>query len=360
MRNMTRDQLQSRLRNWLMRRTTNSAVRRVGELPLAIGTDIGSVRSENQDRVAVLRVQASQHHSFVAAVLCDGMGGMAEGANCAALAVSGFLTACIHYRGFDLHETVLTAAHEANKLVNEAFDGRGGATLSAIVIDSLQGAVGVNVGDSRIYAYRNSALQQLTVDDTIAGQFQRDGDKAHRGNELLQFIGIGDGLEPHIILAPDDPDLLVLTSDGVHYIDKYVMQMLIQHAKEPAIAVRRLAEISKWCGGHDNASTAVVSPVAMRLPPSDEIGTVQIWDPFGELLILGPEPSENGRQRESQKPPPQELPTKRASKQGKKPRPSKKKDIDIHQDEHVPEPEESVRPQLKIEFDDEANGGGLG
>lgn len=357
-RDMAQDQLQSRVLNWLTRRTINSAVRRVSELPIAIGTDIGVVRTENQDRVAVLRAQVSQHQAFVATILCDGMGGMVEGATCASLAISGFLSSCVRNCDLELIERINRATHEANRLVGEAFGGRGGATLSAVIIDSVCGVAGVNVGDSRIYAHDKGFLRQLTIDDTIAGQFQKDGDQYPRRNDLIQFIGVGEGLEPHIISIEAGLEVLVLTSDGVHFLDKNAMQAVLQHAKEPAIAIRRLTEISKWCGGHDNASTAVVSPIAVSLPPSDEIGVIQIWDPFGELQIIGLEMLNDGRHEENQ-PPSKPEAVATAAKPTKKQRQPKRK-VDRNQDEDVIEREVVVRPQLKIDFDDDADGGSHG
>ena len=78
-------QLQNSVKSWFMRRTNDSAVRRVGELPVAIGTDKGRVRSENQDRAGVLRTQDDLGQTFIVGVLCDGMGGMAAGEECASL-----------------------------------------------------------------------------------------------------------------------------------------------------------------------------------------------------------------------------------------------------------------------------------
>ena len=54
---MTLVPCQQSLFNWFMRRATSSAVRRVSELPIAIATDVGLVRSVNQDRAAILRIQ---------------------------------------------------------------------------------------------------------------------------------------------------------------------------------------------------------------------------------------------------------------------------------------------------------------
>ncbi len=61
-----------------MRQTTNSAVRRVADLPVALATDMGLVRTENQDRIAIFRVQLTNDRPTIIAVLCDGMGGMTD------------------------------------------------------------------------------------------------------------------------------------------------------------------------------------------------------------------------------------------------------------------------------------------
>ena len=79
---------QQQLYNWLMRKSPVSAVRRVAELPIAMASDIGLVRSENQDRAAILRIQLTEGRSSVVVVLCDGMGGMSDGAECASLAIA--------------------------------------------------------------------------------------------------------------------------------------------------------------------------------------------------------------------------------------------------------------------------------
>jgi len=349
MNDKAQNQLQTRLFNWLMRKTNNSSVRRVGELPLAIGTDIGVVRGENQDRVAILRMQINNNHSFTVAVLCDGMGGMAEGSACAAQAVACFLTACIRNRQISPAERVVLAAQEANRAVHSFYQGRGGATLSAMLLDSIGGIVGVNVGDSRIYAYQENKLEQITIDDTMAGHLKDD---FHSRNELLQFVGMGNGLEPHVIEIPASHEMIILTSDGVHFIDKKIMQMVIQAAKESALAVRRFIEIAKWCGGRDNASAIAIAPFSNQLSSLNDPGVIQIWDPFGELQIILSEavgiagidnkPPWDRKpvvQEESQK-------SKQSAKRAKKEKPAKRKVVAENADEKP----EKDHPQLNIYF----------
>lgn len=344
--------LQARLYNWFMRKTTPSAVRRVGELPVTIGSDIGIVRGENQDRVAVLKVQLDRNHSFVVVALCDGMGGMAEGTACAAQAIASFFVSCIRHREALPRTRLVVAAQEANKAVHALYQGRGGATLSAVLFDNISGKVGVNVGDSRIYSYRENKLEQLTVDDTLAGVLNKAEDDSLHKNELLQFIGMGDGLEPHTIEMPMFQELMVLTSDGAHYIDKSVMQMVVQNSKEPAMAVKRLIEVSKWCGGRDNASIAIASSLVFQQQLYDETGSFQIWDPFGEIQIVFPdieigkeiksEPTKSGPSVDQAG----KMPKKRPVKQQKKTKPDKNKTAIKSQ----PDDKEQEPPQLKIYF----------
>jgi serine/threonine protein phosphatase PrpC len=289
MTNPTNTKLQTRLYGWLMRKTNASAVRRVGELPIAIGSDIGNVRNENQDRVAVLKVNLELNQSFVVIALCDGMGGMAEGSACASQALASFFISCISNRSLSPSNRLSIAAQDANRVVHANYKGSGGATLSAILLDGVGGLTGVNIGDSRIYSHQEYQLDQLTVDDTLAGLRPNANNDLHPRNELLQFIGMGDGMEPHIVETSAAQKLMILTSDGAHYFDKNVMQQIIQNAKEPAMAVKRLIDVAKWCGGRDNASVAIASPLVIQPQLFDDTGFIQIWDPFGELQIIVPE-----------------------------------------------------------------------
>lgn len=121
--------------NWFMRRTITSSIRRIADLPIAIATDMGIVRTENQDRAAILRVQLTNDKSTVIAILCDGMGGMTDGATCSSLAISTFLSGFIQNKYLPLKERVVISVIEANDTVFEKYKGSGGSTLSAIVID---------------------------------------------------------------------------------------------------------------------------------------------------------------------------------------------------------------------------------
>jgi len=366
MNEMNLNQLQIRLSKWLTRKTSNSAIRRIGDLPITIGSDIGSVRSENQDRVAVLKMQDGPNQSFSIAVLCDGMGGMVEGTTCAAQAIASFLASFCFFCGIAPAERMVRAAHEANRTVYSLYHGKGGATLSAVLFDSKGDMIGVNVGDSRIYSYQQNVLGQLTVDDTMAGLLPQAEDNIRLRNELLQFVGIGEGLDPHVVNIPASQELILLTSDGVHFLDKNILQMVIRSANEPAIAARRviesanaaaiaarrIIEIAKWCGGRDNASIAIATPMESQLKKVEDSEVIQVWDPFGELQVIISGSICNGLiKKDSLLGTPPVVNGRKSPKKREKAKPNKRKKSvdDIPQEKN--KKTEIEQPQLKIFFD---------
>jgi serine/threonine protein phosphatase PrpC len=287
---MSLDSSQQILFNWFMRRTTNGAVRRVAELPIAIATDTGLVRTENQDRTAVLRFQLTENCSSIVAILCDGMGGMDSGSECASLAVTSFLLSCVQNNNLPLKERILIAVKNANNTVFKKYHGNGGATLSAFIADGKEGVLAVNVGDSRIYSIEKDRLSQLTTDDTISGQLAYEDKDSYGRNELLQYVGMGQGIEPHVMTLSNNALLpnILLTSDGAHFLNAQIMGSIINHATDYALAIKRLIELAKWCGGHDNASGIVVTNLSSLLTPRSNFDSrvIEIWDAFGEIQLI--------------------------------------------------------------------------
>lgn len=286
-----RSNLQTQLTAWLMRRTSTVGVRRVAPIAAAIATDVGEVRRENQDRVAIARGRDRLGRPFAIAAVADGIGGMQQGAECAALAL-GSLFATIAGEAIasvDPSQWLLLGIHQANNDVYARLRGAGGATISAALISGNGAIHWVSVGDSRIYVADRSLLKQISIDDTIAGQLGRAGEAGSDQSKLIQFVGIGKPLEAKVSdLAIHDGVAVFLTTDGVHFLDSTPwFSQLIKHASDPGVCVRRLIELSRWCGGPDNATAAMLSlggPIGGGMPDID--GFLEVWDPFGELQVV--------------------------------------------------------------------------
>lgn len=314
------------IEEWLRRPTRQTGLSDVPDILASIGTTIGRVRTENQDRAILARFTHSEFpkQSFLACVICDGMGGMADGSRCAEIAVSAFLDSLMSSPQISASEMRL-AALNANNFVYDAYKGRGGTTLVALVFGAIGGAIAVTVGDSRLHEISPSgALTQISTDDTIAGELRRlrgasPPDHEDFANRLAQYIGIGGDLEPRTYtLDPHRASAYLLTTDGIHTIAAATINDVIEAAPSQFLAVSRLVNLSRWCGGKDNASAICVQT---RAPGLEELrrrrvgATLELWDSFMKLELLIP--TQNGRVPDQKKPlsgPTQETPRQAAAR----------------------------------------------
>lgn len=218
---------------------------------------------------------------FAAIAVSDGMGGMIDGERCAVLALATFFRELVNNRQLSLESRIRTATLSANAAVFRFAGGKGGATLSAILIDRTGQGVLVNVGDSRIYAVsHDDQLQRLTVDDTLEEAF------GGHGRELVQFVGIGDGITPRVTSFRPGFDQLILTSDGVHFIPPDLLQNIILKAKDPRRAADRLLALARWLGGPDNATIAAFRPSAVVDALNSVTPSVQFWTPADGVTLI--------------------------------------------------------------------------
>lgn len=116
------------LASWL--RPQARGISSLGEL-VCFGTRTGTDRKANQDRVLVARFADSRSGLADLYVVCDGMGGMAEGATCAEVGITNFVVSLVALitSGRPAPAALLEAAQHANRRVFSLFGGRGGTTL---------------------------------------------------------------------------------------------------------------------------------------------------------------------------------------------------------------------------------------
>lgn len=241
---------------------------------ISIGSKKGPSREGNQDRVTIVEIknQYSTNSNLVVAVLADGMGGMIHGKEAASLSVSTFiLYIALSKADGGLKKISTEAAEYANRLVFDKYNGKGGATLSAIVFGS-KGCVAVNVGDSRIYYLnRDRNINQITKDDTIKEQIGKSIEKdnvwrypSRMDNRLAQHVGMGDGMMPHsfdlsIMNNKSKNDgLFMITSDGTHYIGKVMIQQIFDNCKDFEKFGERVVDVAEFLSGHDNMSIIAI------------------------------------------------------------------------------------------------------
>lgn len=307
--NFEKSAIQNQLTAWLLRKTATSGVRRVASLAAAIASEIGSVRNENQDRAIIARGGDRQGREYAILAVADGIGGMRDGATCAAIALGTFLAAidqaALLGAEAPSNEWIERAVNASNEAVFAKFRGDGGSTLVALLVRPGHPVFWLSVGDSRVYSSNGKHLTQISVDDTIAGQLGKHVDTGSDQSKLLQFIGMGVELEPHVSrIDGGNVEALILTTDGIHFLAPAPdwLGQVVEHAPDPGVCVKRLVDLAKWCGGPDNATAAMISML-----PEYELGErptyrcLEVWDAFGDLQII---PSVTGQEEYTRHQPP--------------------------------------------------------
>lgn len=193
-------------------------------------TDVGVVRSENQDSYTVR--QLSEQDAVV--VVCDGMGGARAGNVASEVAVDTFADAVEElYRqevpqgeracyGL-LREACLLANAQVYQLSRSEEEYRGmGTTLVGVLLMGLDAYV-VNVGDSRCYHIHQDSIQQLTCDHSLVqilvnrGDITPDEARSHpKKNLITRALGIDRDVAAdcyHVEL--EEGDCVLLCSDGL-------------------------------------------------------------------------------------------------------------------------------------------------
>jgi serine/threonine protein phosphatase PrpC len=217
------------------------------------------------------------------------MGGLISGDEAAVIAVSVFVSRVIRWPAQPAADRLRFAALAANEAVHKALGGLGGTTLSAVMIGGEGGAVGVNAGDSRIYGLtRSHDAKQASRDDTVAGLL--GGPEEAGADRLIQYIGMGAGIQPRIIeIDREEFECILITSDGVHCTSPAALAQVIRAPTSNLDLIRRLLALSDALGGQDNG-TALLLPTRFEAPDGDsEQGlTLTFWSPSDRLEIWIP------------------------------------------------------------------------
>jgi PPM family protein phosphatase len=234
-------------------------------LELAMVTDRGTVRAENQDAALLLELEGSTGCGLVVA---DGMGGHPDGRLAASLAVDALGT---HLRAHAEPATALPAAVAAANaaiLSHARPDERGrslGTTVVAAVVCGGRATV-ANVGDSRAYLVREGLATQVSVDHSWVAEQVRAGllsaEEAlrHPRRSRITRALLGEPVEPDIFEVNLRPgDQLLLCSDGLW---EALGAARIAEVLDPALsagdAVGALVDAALRQGSTDNVTAALV------------------------------------------------------------------------------------------------------
>jgi PPM family protein phosphatase len=231
-------------------------------------TDPGLIRSNNQDAYYT----DPQGRFFVVA---DGMGGHAGGEEASRIATQEIRDYLEKYwQSFQLPKDLLMQAlSRANEAILE--DQRThperadmGTTVVVVLCWNSELLWCAHVGDSRLYRFRESNLEQMTEDHTWVARAIKLGDitaeeaRLHPFRHVLSRCLGREDLNQIDIQQLDVKvgDRLLLCSDGL--TEELVEQKIndcLKHNSSLKQAASSLVEAAKKEGGHDNITVVIVS-----------------------------------------------------------------------------------------------------
>lgn len=243
----------------------------MSERQFAVISDVGCVRSRNEDRWFA----DDQSQLFI---VSDGMGGRAAGDVASEIVVEilpGRLERILH-EGADLRQAIV-AKQITDAISKLSTDIRNecarqpslcgmGATVILAVVRS-DNALIAHLGDSRGYVLRDRVLLPVTRDHTVVQALVNAGEVAdyevanHPGaNQLTRFVGMDGPTRPEACVVDfGRPDRLLLCTDGLSgLVPHEEIQDILWQTQAPVDACERLVDAAKQHGGPDNITALIV------------------------------------------------------------------------------------------------------
>jgi len=211
------------------------------------------------------------------AVVADGMGGVRGGAT-ASKKLQEFMletvgsSTCPGPGEQPLRDLVNTINQRILQIAREEprLQGMGSTLTLGWLMD--RNLTLANVGDSRLYRFRNQAIEQLSHDQSPVGRLLREGRitaqearvHPHR-NVIDQAVGSHpEGLDPEIVTFPvESGDIYLLCSDGLNEeVWDHEMAEILQEGKrmeKPLLAIAEdLVYRALDAGGKDNVTAILL------------------------------------------------------------------------------------------------------
>ncbi len=235
------------------------------ELRAGSATDVGLVRSNNQDRL----LMADPLYA-----VADGMGGAAAGEVASATAVNT-LRDVFEPISTPAADDLVRSAEAANRAVWDLAEAnpemRGmGTTLVALALVQESHLAIINIGDSRVYALHQGELRQVTEDHNLVAELVAQGRLSEeeaefhpRRNIMTRALGVDPDVPVDLFLEEAATgDRYLLCSDGLprEVKDDHIASIL-RRLRDPREAAKELVDEAKRRGGSDNITVVVVDVV---------------------------------------------------------------------------------------------------
>lgn len=233
----------------------------------AARSDVGCVRSQNEDNFALLPDSGLW-------VVADGMGGHAAGDVASGLIVEELASLGIAVSAADQRARFLERLDRANQRILAYAAANGLTTVGATVVALMVHEAELScawAGDSRAYLLRDGVLTPLTRDHSEIGALLDEGaltaDEARqspRRHVITRAIGIAADMAPEMVTGVIRPgDRLLLCSDGLtEHLNDEELTAALTLPVPPDAAVEELIALTLGRGARDNVTAVVIDCVA--------------------------------------------------------------------------------------------------
>lgn len=256
----------------------------------AWGQIIGTRKSQ-QDHAAIVNWPSG----FSLAILADGMGGHAGGAEASHIVVDTFRQRFIDSTENNIRQRFLEGLSAANLAVfdcaqaNPELEGMG-STFLAVTFDgsSIQW---ISVGDSPLWLYRDGKIRQLNENHSMAAVLAKQvaegtisKEEAASSPERSQLLDAVLGKDIKMVDAPEEAltvqhgDLIILASDGVETCSLEELEELFgdEVEKESCNAEQIVSAILESVQGHQRNSQDNATVNVLRiLTDQEQVNTLQ-------------------------------------------------------------------------------------
>lgn len=261
-----------------------------GYFEIAAATHVGKTRraTPNQDSIKVLKPVFFRYQPPLL-IVADGMGGEAGGAQASKIVIDSLKRTYLKtYPKLSPRETLEESVLQAHQAIcvasqkNQRLSNMGSTVVAAILEN--QHVLVINVGDSRLYIFRERQAHQVSLDQSVVAEKVRRGEITEeetlhhpQKNQLsMSITARRENVIPNYTEhSLDFNDVILLCSDGLWGTVPESLMCAIACQLKPSLAVRKLIDLANKMGGPDNISVIIARRKGSKLETGDE-------DEFGQ------------------------------------------------------------------------------
>ena len=232
-------------------------------------TDKGRTRNTNQDYVFCEENAVGSFPNLF--IVADGMGGHNAGDTASRMCVEEVVSQIeqsTKVTPIGTFEQAVAAANEKvfqASLSDKALNGMGTTIVATVVFGDT--AYIVNVGDSRLYVYKDT-FRQVTIDHSLveemvqSGKLHKEDMRTHPNKNIItRALGTNSDVKADCFeIEVDEGDVLLLCSDGLSNMleDEKIERIIKSNREDMSEAGRQLVQEANEAGGKDNISVVLI------------------------------------------------------------------------------------------------------